>query len=287
MDYPDIAVAVCRRVVSGDCERGILLDGAGIGSCIAANKIKGIRAALCYDIRTVINSREHNNANVLTLGGPLHDAGQLCDMAKTWLQTRFGGGRHMVRVNKIMAIERRRRRAETDGPEPADREDRGRGGRAHGLAAGAKAGRSGASGGSRAPCPEHPASPPCRRWRRTWRSYIDHTMLRPEAPTAAFDKLCQEALQYHFFSVCVNSCRVAYVARKLQGSGVKVCSVVGFPLGAMTSRSKAFETREAIEDGASEIDMVINVGLLKSGDYHGVEEDIRGGAPGHAREHAC
>ncbi len=106
VDYPDVAVAVCRRVVSGDCERGILLDGAGIGSCIAANKIKGIRAALCYDIRTVINSREHNNANVLTLGGPLHDAGQLCDMAKTWLSTRFAGGRHMVRVNKIMAIER-------------------------------------------------------------------------------------------------------------------------------------------------------------------------------------
>ena len=105
--------------------------------------------------------------------------------------------------------------------------------------------------------------------------YIDHTMLRPEAPTAAFDKLCQEAVQYRFFSVCVNSCRVAYVAKKLQGTGIKVCSVVGFPLGAMTSRAKAFETREALEDGASEIDMVINVGLLKSGDYHGVEEDIR------------
>jgi len=106
VDYPDIAVAVCRKVVSSDCERGIVLDGAGIGSCMAANKIKGIRAAMCYDIRTVINSREHNNANVLTLGGPLHDAGQLCDMAKTWLETRFGGGRHMARVNKIMAIER-------------------------------------------------------------------------------------------------------------------------------------------------------------------------------------
>jgi ribose 5-phosphate isomerase B len=106
VDYPDIAIAVCRKVVNGDCERGIILDGAGIGSCMAANKIKGIRAALCYDLRTVINSREHNNANVLTLGGPLHDASQLCDMARTWLQTRFGGGRHMVRVNKIMAIER-------------------------------------------------------------------------------------------------------------------------------------------------------------------------------------
>ncbi len=106
VDYPDIAVAVCRRVVSGDCERGIVMDGAGIGSCIAANKIKGIRAAMCYDIRTVINSREHNNANVLSLGGPLHDAGQLCEMARVWLETRFGGGRHLVRVNKIMAIER-------------------------------------------------------------------------------------------------------------------------------------------------------------------------------------
>ena len=105
-DYPDIAVAVCRRVVSGDCERGIVLDGAGIGSCIAANKIKGIRAALCYDLRTVINSREHNDANVLTLGGPLHDAGQLDEMARTWLQTRFGGERHLVRINKIKAIER-------------------------------------------------------------------------------------------------------------------------------------------------------------------------------------
>jgi len=106
VDYPDVALAVCRRVVSGDCERGILLDGAGIGSCIAANKVRGIRAAMCYDTRTVVSSREHNNANVLTLGGPLHDAGQLWDMAKTWLATRFGGGRHIVRVNKIMAMER-------------------------------------------------------------------------------------------------------------------------------------------------------------------------------------
>jgi deoxyribose-phosphate aldolase len=105
--------------------------------------------------------------------------------------------------------------------------------------------------------------------------YIDHTMLRPEAPAAAFDKLCQEALQHRFYAVCVNSCRVASVARTLQGTGVKVCSVVGFPLGAATARSKAFETREAIDDGAAEIDMVINIGLLKSGDLHGVEEDIR------------
>ncbi len=105
--------------------------------------------------------------------------------------------------------------------------------------------------------------------------YIDHTMLKPESPTLAFDKLCQEAVQYRFMGVCVNSSRVAYVAKRLQGTDVKVCSVVGFPLGAMTSRSKAFETREAIADGAHEIDMVINVGLLKSGDFRAVEEDIR------------
>jgi ribose 5-phosphate isomerase B len=106
VDYPDIAIGVCRKVVSGECERGIVLDGAGIGSCMAANKIKGIRAALCYDLRTAINSREHNAANVLCLGGPLHAANELCEISRVWLETRFGGGRHMGRVNKIMAIER-------------------------------------------------------------------------------------------------------------------------------------------------------------------------------------
>ena len=106
VDYPDFAQCVCDTVLGGQAETGVLVCGTGIGMSIAANRRKGIRAALCYDIRTVINSREHNNANVLSLGGPLHDAGQLCDMAKTWLETRFGGGRHLARVNKIMAIER-------------------------------------------------------------------------------------------------------------------------------------------------------------------------------------
>lgn len=106
VDYPDIAADVCREVVAGRCERGIVLDGAGIGSSMACNKVHGIRAALCYDLRTVKNSREHNNANVLALGGPLHDAAELCELAKTWLETRFAGGRHIVRINKIMALER-------------------------------------------------------------------------------------------------------------------------------------------------------------------------------------
>ena len=106
VDYPDVALALCTRVVRGDSDRGIMLDGAGIGSSMACNKVRGIRAALCYDLRTVINSREHNNANVLTLGGGLHGAGELSEMVRLWLETPFPGGRHLVRVNKIMAIER-------------------------------------------------------------------------------------------------------------------------------------------------------------------------------------
>jgi deoxyribose-phosphate aldolase len=105
--------------------------------------------------------------------------------------------------------------------------------------------------------------------------YIDHTLLKPEAALPAFDKLCDEAIRYGFKSVCVNSGRVAYVAERLEGTGVKVCSVIGFPLGAMESRAKAFEAKRAMEQGATELDMVLNIGTLKSGDLKGVEEDIR------------
>ena len=107
VDYPDFAVAVARKVAGGECERGIMIDGAGIGSSMVCNKVRGIRAALCYDLKTVANSREHNNANVLTLGGPLHTPDELCQMAKVWLETRFAGGRHWPRINKMMAVERR------------------------------------------------------------------------------------------------------------------------------------------------------------------------------------
>jgi ribose 5-phosphate isomerase B len=109
VDYPDYAAAVARKVASGACDRGIMLDGAGIGSSMVCNKVRGIRAALCYNMKTIINSREHNHANVLTLGGPLHTGAELCEMAKVWLETRFGGGRHWPRINKMMAIEREER----------------------------------------------------------------------------------------------------------------------------------------------------------------------------------
>ena len=105
--------------------------------------------------------------------------------------------------------------------------------------------------------------------------YIDHTLLKPDATQDQFEQLCDEAVEYSFYSVCVNSYWVPFCAKRLRGKNVAVCSVIGFPLGAMDSRSKGFETRNAIENGASEIDMVINIGALKSGNLDAVEKDIR------------
>jgi ribose 5-phosphate isomerase B len=107
VDYPDLAFAVARLVSSGEAWRGILVDGAGIGSAMAANKVPGVRAALCYDHATALNSREHNDANVLTLGAGLIGPSLAKQIAETWLSTEFGGGRHQRRVDKIVDIERR------------------------------------------------------------------------------------------------------------------------------------------------------------------------------------
>ena len=104
---------------------------------------------------------------------------------------------------------------------------------------------------------------------------IDHTMLKPEAGKDVVVRYCQEAREHGFASVCVNSVYVPLVKKFLAGSDVKVCSVVGFPLGAMSKRAKAFEAKCAVEDGADEIDMVIHIGALKDGDFQAVEEDIR------------
>jgi deoxyribose-phosphate aldolase len=105
-------------------------------------------------------------------------------------------------------------------------------------------------------------------------SMIDHTLLKPDATRQNIEELCREAAQFKFATVCVNPTWVALSARLLAGSGVGVCSVVGFPLGATTSDVKGYETQRAIFDGAREIDMVINVGALKSGDLRAVERDI-------------
>jgi deoxyribose-phosphate aldolase len=104
---------------------------------------------------------------------------------------------------------------------------------------------------------------------------IDHTLLKPDATRREIETLCREAKEFGFASVCVNPTWVATCARLVRGSSVAVCSVVGFPLGATTADTKQYETRRAIFDGAREIDMVINVGALKSGDLHLVESDIR------------
>lgn len=107
VDYPDFAYAVAKKVSEGDAWRGIMIDGAGIGSCMVANKVPGVRAAMCYDHATALNSREHNNANVLTLGAGLIFPTLARQIVLTWLNTIFAGGRHARRVDKITTIERR------------------------------------------------------------------------------------------------------------------------------------------------------------------------------------
>lgn len=105
VDYPDLAHAVARLVGEGACSSGIIIDGAGIGSCMVANKVPGVRAALCYDLSSARNSREHNHANVLTLGAGLIGDSLARQIVDEWLATDWGPGRHADRVGKIMAVE--------------------------------------------------------------------------------------------------------------------------------------------------------------------------------------
>ena len=107
VDYPDYAFAVARMVSEGRAAWGIMIDGAGIGSCMAANKVPGVRAAMCYDHATAVNSRQHNHANVLTLGAGLVGPALAQQIVKVWLETPFGPDRHAKRVEKIMQIEKR------------------------------------------------------------------------------------------------------------------------------------------------------------------------------------
>ena len=105
--------------------------------------------------------------------------------------------------------------------------------------------------------------------------YIDHTILKATASSTDVQKLCEEAIEHEFYSVCVNGCYVADAKHLLQGTDVKIAAVVGFPLGAMTTAAKVFEAKEAVENGANEIDMVINVAKLKDGEFDYVENEIR------------
>ena len=107
VDYPDFALAVAELVRQGKVWRGIMIDGAGIGSCMVANKVPGVRAAMAYDYASASNSREHNNANYLTLGAGLIGLNQAKLIVKTWLATEYAGGRHQPRVDKIMKVEKK------------------------------------------------------------------------------------------------------------------------------------------------------------------------------------
>jgi deoxyribose-phosphate aldolase len=316
VDYPQIASAVAQRVARGQAQFGVIVDGAGIGSAMTANKFPGVRAALCYDLSSARNSREHNNANVLTLGASLIGAGLARQIVDTFVDTECTAERHLRRAAMIDDIESQLHSAGGVAGSPMA------GARPSGNAATTEnvltelsdsdlrrvADRisqmlgTSAGGGHT----EHACTDACgfcqscaelnpelvRRFidlgadRIMHRGngeavpadiakYIDHTLLRPDATFDQITKICQEAREFGFASVCINPCYVRHCAALLRGSSVKVCTVIGFPLGANVSETKALEARRAIRDGATEIDMVINVGALKSGRDELVYRDIR------------
>ncbi len=314
VDYPDFAQAVAQAVATGRAWRGIVVDGAGIGSAMAANKVPGVRAALCYDRATARNSREHNDANVLTLGARLLRPEEAREVAAVWLETEFGGGRHQRRVDKITALE-----GGSISKSPSVREGPGSAGvspapqheQEHAQLIEAitreifcylgdkqlcelrgleidevvcpgcdarcvencpdKARRVMAAGAERLTAGQGVSQIPS-----DIAALIDHTLLRPEACHAEIQKLCDEAKQFGFATVCVNPAWVALAAAKLRGTPVKVCTVAGFPLGATLTEVKVFETEQVVKLGAQEVDMVMNVGALKSGQNERVEQDMRG-----------
>jgi deoxyribose-phosphate aldolase len=263
VDYPVFAAAVARAVASGRSDLGLMVDAAGIGSAMTANKIPGVRAAACYTVALAENSRKHNGANVLTLGSGQVDSEQAKAIVGAFIATDCTEERHLRRVQMIKDLESGRagtpimtaikemklELSPQDVARIAERVKQIVGG---GTCAG---------GGNLS------ASQLARM--------IDHTLLKPEATKADVKQLCEEAMKYNFFSCCVNSSMVSVAAQALRGSSVKVCAVVGFPLGAAPSQIKALEARRAIREGAKEIDMVINVGMVKDGNWDGVTKDIR------------
>ncbi len=271
VDYPVFAAKVARTVAAGRADVGIMVDGAGIGSAMTANKIPGVRAAACYNEALARNSRQHNGANLLTLGSGQTPFEQAKGIVETFLATDCTEERHLRRVQMIKDLESSRAaspvmaaikemKLELSSQDIARIADRVKqivgngGGVANPAAVAAATGNLSASQLAR---------------------MIDHTLLKPEATAADVKKLCEEAIQYNFWSCCVNSAMVPVAAQALRGSSVKVCAVVGFPLGAMPASMMAMEARRAMRDGAREIDMVINVGKAKSGDWDGVTRDIR------------
>ena len=298
VDYPVFARAVAEAVAAGRVEVGIAIDGAGIGSCMVANKVPGVRAALAYDLSSARNSREHNDANLLTLGAALIGAGLAEQIVDLWLATECTEPRHQRRVAMIDggALAPPVATAPAAGP-PESREapillsesdldrvvarlqqmigpasvGRPRGGCVAGSPDTARRFiQLGATGLTSVGEADPPGEIP-----RDLARYIDHTILRPDATEEQIRQLCAEALEFGFRSVCLNPTWVSLASELLRRSEVLVCTVVGFPLGATLPEIKAAESRQAIRNGAKEIDMVINIGALKSGNDALVLRDIR------------
>ncbi len=282
VDYPVFARAVAEAVAAGRAERGIMIDGAGIGSAMSANKVPGARAALAYDLSTARNAREHNDANILTLGAGLIGASLALQIVDVFLTSDCLEPRHRRRVAMIDAQDAGRADAPVLPPELSahdlsrilDRLSARLGGGAGGGPPPAPvAVASSRAGQASAQALQPPAGP--RRTTAGLAAAIDHTLLRPDATRADILKLCAEAREHGFRSVCVNPFWARTATDALRGSGVLTCCVVGFPLGASAPETKALEARRAIRDGAREIDMVINVGALKGGEDDAVLRDIR------------
>ncbi len=279
VDYPVFARAVADAVSKGSADLGIMIDGAGIGSCMVANKVPDVRAALAYDLSSARNSREHNDANVLTLGAGLIGAGLARQIVDVWLATECTEPRHLNRV-AMFAEDPDLQLSDQDLDRVVTRLHQILGPMTTAEPAGACVGdnpeaarefvRLGATGLTSVAPAERPGSIPGDLAR-----YIDHTLLKPGSTEEQVRKLCAEALEYNFRSVCINPTWVPLAAGLLRGSEVLTCTVVGFPLGANEPAIKAMEARRAIRNGAREIDMVINIGALKSGNDDLVFRDIQ------------
>ena len=358
-DYPVFARAAAVAIASGQVERAIVVDGAGIGSCMVANKVPGVRAGMAFDVATAKNAREHNDAHLLTLGSGYLKEDAALAIVDVFLSTDCTVDRHLKRVAMIDALDSRGGRerphatgsadaaldsrwgrerphapgsadAALDGPRPKlsaaqDSKTPARttlhtqnlpiGAGNHealvqsitqiltqnpGLMAAVLGGGGHAAGESA--CPNCTGCGHCVSKRTdAVRSVvantpggvrlaaslgvgqvpadiaklIDHTLLKPDATYADIEKLCDEAAKFGFASVCVNPMHVKRCADKLRGASPLVCTVIGFPLGATPREIKVLETRKALRDGAREIDMVIAIGALKSGDHAYVFDDIR------------
>jgi len=263
VDYPKIAKDVADLVSAGTVRFGIMVDGAGIGSAMTANKVPGVLAAAVYNEALARNAREHNDANVLTLGAGQVDVETAKRIVDVFLTTDCTVDRHRKRVNMIRDLDKKGARNVSRNPGgELSPDDMARiADRVRELLQ---------QGGGTAPSAAV-ALPPDKLVK-----LIDHTLLKPEATDADIVKLCEEAKKYGFYSVCVNPLWVTKARTLLRGTNVKICAVVGFPLGAQSPEIKALEARRALREGAREIDMVINIGALKSKDDKLVLKDIRG-----------